>query len=232
MNRLPKGAARSTHRPSFVFSSTLSPLPQSILVKLPSLPVVASLLTVSLSAWSLPLAAQSLRGSNASVDLMYRRAVGGGLEFYETTPEVKRAVVRGELVQLNGNSHYVVANVRMPYVRPETKAFVTDLALDYHRACGVPLVVTSAVRPMSRKLRNSSSLSVHPTGMAVDLRKPSGKCRSWLRRTLLAAERRGAIEATEERRPPHFHVAVLPSRYDKVATTHERRPSSRRVGNR
>ena len=148
---------------------------------------------------------------------MYRRAVRGGLDFYETTPQVKRAVVRGELVRLSGNAHYVVANVRMPYVRPETKAFVTDLALGYHRACGTRMVITSATRPMSRKLANGSSLSVHPTGMAVDLRKPSGRCRTWLRRTLLSAERRGIIEATEERRPPHFHVAVLPSPYERAA---------------
>jgi hypothetical protein len=180
--------------------------------------VVVSLFILSLSASAASLSAQSLRGSHASVNLMYRTAVRGGLDFYESTTQVKRAVVRGELVQLNGNAHYVVKNVRMPYVRPETKAFVTDLAVDYHRACGAPLVVTSAVRPMSRKLRNSSSLSVHPTGMAIDLRKPSGRCLTWLRRALLAAERRGGIEATEERRPPHFHVAVLPSQLEKVAT--------------
>lgn len=179
--------------------------------------VALLLMATSFAAWAEPSAAQSLRGSNASVNLMYRRAVRGRLDFYETTTEVKRAVVRGELVRLTGNAHYVVANVRMPYVRPETKAFVTDLAIGYHRACGTRMVITSATRPMSRKLANGSSLSVHPTGMAVDLRKPSGRCRTWLRRTLLSAERRGAIEATEERRPPHFHVAVLPSQYEKVA---------------
>ncbi len=179
---------------------------------------VISFLSTSLFAALQPAAAQSLRGSHASVNLMYRRAVRGGLNFYETTTEVRRAVVRGELVRLNGNAHYVVANVRMPYVRPETRSFVTDLALHYHRACGVPMVITSATRPMSRRLANSSSLSVHPTGIAVDLRKPSGRCLTWLRRTLIAAERRGAIEATEERRPPHFHVAVLPSAYAKVAS--------------
>ena len=80
------------------------------------------------------------------------------------------------------------------------------------------MVVTSATRPMSRKLVNSSSQTVHPAGIAVDLRRPSGRCLTWLRRTLLAAERRGTIEATEERRPPHFHVAVLPVRYQKAST--------------
>ena len=77
-----------------------------------------------------PASAQSLRGSNASVKLMYRRAVHVGFDFYETNAEVRRAVARGRLVALKGNRNYVVSNVRTPYVRPETRAFVNDLALD------------------------------------------------------------------------------------------------------
>lgn len=148
---------------------------------------------------------------------MYRKAVHGGLDFYETTTEIRRAVVRGELVALRGNRNFTVHNVRTPYVRPETRAFVVDLAASYRQACGKKMVVTSATRPMSRRLANGSSLSVHPTGMAIDLRRPSGRCLTWLRRTLLASERRGAIEATEERRPPHFHIAVLPARYENAS---------------
>ena len=158
---------------------------------------------------------------------MHRSAVRGRLDFYETSAQVRRAVLRGELVALRGNRNYTVSNVRSPYVRPETRAFVTDLAAKYRKACGTPMVVTSATRPMSRRLGNGSSLSVHPTGIAVDLRRPSGRCLTWLRGTLLAAERRGAIEATEERRPPHFHVAVLPSRYQKVSRSVARAGTTR-----
>jgi hypothetical protein len=190
--------------------------------------IATALIAASLMALPEPSAAQSLRGSHASVSLVYRRAVRGGLNFYETTSDVKRAVVRGELVRLNGNSHYRLVNIGMPYVRPETKAFVLDLAADFHRACGAPLVITSATRPISRRLANSSELTVHPTGMAIDLRKPAGRCRVWLRRRLLAAERRGAIEATEERHPPHFHVAVLRSRYEKVASARSKSTSAER----
>ncbi len=163
--------------------------------------------------------AQSLRGSNASVRLTHRSAIRGGLDFYETTAQVRRAVARKRLVVLKGNANYTVANVRTPYVRPETRAFVHRLAADYRRSCSARLVVTSATRPMSRRLANGSALTVHPTGIAVDLRRPKGRCLTWLRRTLLAAERRGAIEATEERRPPHFHVAVLPARHKSVASS-------------
>jgi hypothetical protein len=182
--------------------------------------VATALLAASLVALPQPSAAQSLRGSHASVSLMYRRAVRGGLDFYETSSDVKRAVIRGELVSLNGNAHYRLADIGMPYVRPETKAFVLGLAADYHRACGAPLVITSATRPISRRLANSSELSVHPTGMAVDLRKPAGRCRTWLRRSV--------IDATEERHPPHFHVAVLPSRYERVASARSKSGSAER----
>lgn len=191
-------------------------------MKLTSHAAAITLIATSLVTVVSPVAAQSLRGSHASVNLMYRRAVSGGLDFYETPNAMNRAVLRGELVALTGNAHYEVVKVRTPYVRPETKAFLDDLALDYHRACGTPMVVTSATRPMSRRLANGSSLSVHPTGMAVDLRKPTGRCLTWLRRTLLAEERRGVIEATEERRPPHFHVAVLPSGYEKASARRRR----------
>ena len=163
--------------------------------------------------------AQSLRGSAASVHLVHRRAVTRGLDFYETTPEIRRAVVRGELVALRANSNFRLVNVSSPYVRPTTRSFVQELGASYRRACGQRLVVTSATRPMSRKLANGSAQSVHPTGMAIDLRRPTGRCLTWLRKTLLSYERRGMIEATEERRPPHFHVAVFPGRFQKAAVT-------------
>jgi hypothetical protein len=59
---------------------------------------------------------------------------------------------------------------------------------------------------------------VHPTGMAVDLRKPrDGTCLRWLRTVLLDLERTGVLEATEEFGPPHFHVAVFPTSYARYA---------------
>jgi hypothetical protein len=190
-----------------------------------------SVIVVGLTAFAglvSPAWAQSLRGSNASVRLMHRSALRGGLNFYETSAQVRRAVARKELVSLKGNANYTISNVRTPYVRRETRSFVTSLAAGYRRACGARMVVTSATRPMSRKLANGSALSVHPTGMAIDLRRPKGRCLTWLRRTLMAAERRGAIEATEERRPPHFHVAVLPARYQKASASSSGRPTAKR----
>ncbi|HUE95961.1 MAG TPA: DUF5715 family protein [Longimicrobiaceae bacterium] len=159
--------------------------------------------------------AQSLRGSTASVNRIYNQAVAHNLHFYSTGNGIRRAGERGDFVQLRGNSNYDLAGVSYPYVLPATHTFVERLAAQYRSACGEKLAVTSAVRPTTMRLINSVDKSVHPTGMAVDLRKPrNGRCLSWLRNTLTALEASGAIEAVEERNPPHFHVAVFPRQYE------------------
>ena len=154
-------------------------------------------------------AAQSLRGSPRSLLKVYNRAVAGHATFHRTPASVRRAAAAGRYVRLASNRNYRLAGVSSPYVRPATRAFLDALAPRYRRQCGQPLVVTSAIRPTSRQPRNGSPLSVHPTGMALDLRRPRGACLTWLRRTLLTMERSGRIDATEERFPAHFHVAVL-----------------------
>jgi hypothetical protein len=168
------------------------------------------------SAALLPAVAggQSLRGSKASIARMHSQAVEHGLHFYETATGARQAAGKGRFRRLAGNADYRVHQVSFPYVTDETALFVERLASQYRKACGEQMVVTSALRPESRQPRNSTDLSVHPTGMAVDLRKPTkGSCLRFLRTTLLALEEEGVLEATEERRPPHFHVAVFPRPY-------------------
>lgn len=147
---------------------------------------------------------------------MYRQALSHSLHFYETPGGVRRAADRGRFIPLKGNADFAVGRVNYPYVLPTTHTFITRLAAQYRSACGEKLVITSAVRPKSYRLINSSDRSVHPTGMAVDLRKSrNGTCRSWLQQTLMYLERIGTIEATEEFYPPHFHVAVFPQPYER-----------------
>jgi hypothetical protein len=160
------------------------------------------------------LIAQSLRGSTSSVDRMYSHAINNGIYFYKTGEGIRRAGSEGRFVRLSGNADYGLSGVSYPYVRQETRTFVQRLAAQYRSACGERLVVTSASRPQSMRLFNSVRKSVHPTGMAVDLRKSNrSSCRNWLRRTLLSLEQAGVLEATEEHHPPHFHVAIFPSPY-------------------
>ena len=55
-----------------------------------------------------------------------------------------------------------------------------------------------------------------PTGMAVDFRTSlNSVCRHWLESTLLYLEGAGVLEATRERQPSHYHVAVFPELYVK-----------------
>lgn len=170
-------------------------------------PLVVAALAAASAA---PAAAQSLRGSPSSIERMYRQAQRNDLDFIESGPAVRRAAREGRLVRLSGNDNYRVGNVTHPYVLPSTRTWVQRVASRYRAACGERLVVTSGVRPLTMRLVNSTDKSVHPTGMAVDLRKPrSGRCLTWLRSALSQMERDGIVEATEERRPPHFHVAVF-----------------------
>jgi hypothetical protein len=174
----------------------------------------------ALAAGAAPTRAQSLRGSPESVERMWQGAMHEGLSFHETPGEVQASARFGRLVALESGGDVVLRNVAFPYVTPATKQFVAALAVRHQAACGKPLMVTSAARPATRQPANSVALSVHPTGMAVDLRKPTGRCLKWLRATLLELEEAGAVEAIEERRPPHFHVAVFAEPYRRYAASH------------
>jgi LysM repeat protein len=178
---------------------------------------------MSIILWALALCAAvsvgsalSLGGSPASIDRMYRQARAHELTFFETSTGVRRAYDAGTLVRMSGSEDYQLKNVSQPYVLPVTRTFVQRLAAQYHDYCGEKLVITSGTRPQSMRLSNSTSKTVHPTGMAVDLRKPTkSRCLTWLRNTLSSLESEGVIEATEERNPPHFHVAVFPDPYTR-----------------
>lgn len=167
------------------------------------------LILVTLSLLPAAGRAQSLRGSRASVERAYRFAVAHRLPFHRTRATIERASRRGEYVRIGGSRAYRLRRVGIPYVLPATRAFVGTLAERYQRSCRERLVVTSGMRPATRRLVNSTPKSVHPTGLAIDLRAPRGRCRGWLRTQLLSLERRGVIDATEERSPAHFHVVVF-----------------------
>jgi nucleoid-associated protein YgaU len=152
---------------------------------------------------------------------MYRVAKAEKFSFFETGASVRRAVRSGLLVPIDAShAGFDLHAVAYPFVRSATLTFVRRLGDQYHDACGEPLVVTSAVRPATRQPANATARSVHPTGMAVDLRRPDDRaCLAWLRETLLDLEDRGLIEATEERFPAHFHVAVFPTPYTRYVAS-------------
>jgi nucleoid-associated protein YgaU len=198
-------------------------------------PTAPLVLLAALGLGAAPAAAQSLRGSPSSIDRMYQQARGHDLTFYRSGTGVRGAAREGDLVRLSGNEDYRLSGVTYPYALPSARLFVQRLGAQYHDRCGERLVITSAARPTSLRLVNSAERSVHPTGMAIDIRKPRGRaCLAWLRQTLLSLETQGVIEATEEHRPPHFHVAVFPTQYRRYVNNgaggdDDDRPSSTRV---
>ncbi len=146
----------------------------------------------------------------------YRRALEYDYTFLRDPAHVRHFVNLKLLVPFKGNSDYQLDDeVSFPYARPEVLTFIERLSRQYRAACGEVLVVTSLTRPNNRQPRNSSKRwSVHPTGMAVDLRRSNTPaCRRWIQRVLLELEGSGIIQATHERRPPHYHIAVYTKDY-------------------
>ncbi len=174
-------------------------------------PLVVACVTLGLLQGT--ASAQSLRGSSSSLDRQTAQAIQHDFTYLPGTAQLRRFVDTGLLVPVNGNRDYSLKDVSFPFTRPAAKLFIERLAAQYRRACGERLVVTSLTRPLSLQLRNASDRSVHPTGMALDLRRPQGTCRQWLEGTLLYLEGQAVLEATRERSPPHYHVAVFPSQY-------------------
>lgn len=161
-----------------------------------------------------PVSAQSLRGSRASLDLQNRMAEQHDFTYIDTPSRVRYFADQGWLVRVQPNGDFDLHAVSFPYARPEVELFIRRLSSQYRRACGERLVVTSLTRPTTRQPRNASDRSVHPTGMALDLRYSWDRnCRQWLEGVLTSLEAQGVLEATLERRPRHYHVALFPGPY-------------------
>ncbi|MFW5904743.1 MAG: DUF5715 family protein, partial [bacterium] len=183
-----------------------------------------------LVAGTVPAEAQTLRGSQVSLDRQNEQARAHGFTYLRSAEQVRQFVNEGYLVPVRSTADFDLHAVSFPYARPEARLFLERLAAQYRSACGEKLVVTSLTRPASAQPANASSRSVHPTGMAVDLRRSNdARCRSWLESTLLSLESRGLAEATRERYPPHYHVAVYPRPYVQyvAAATGQARATAR-----
>src|SRR5690606_13152511 len=159
---------------------------------------------------------QSLRGSTRAMERQNRVAQQHDFTFLRTSAQVQRFVNAGYLEELRGDENYELARVSHPVGRPALRLFVERLSAQYRAACGEKLVVTSLTRPSAEQPRNASDLSVHPAGMAVDLRiSRTRACVKWLEKTLLSLEKQGVLDVTRERYPPHYHVALFPKPYER-----------------
>ncbi|MCB1687487.1 MAG: LysM peptidoglycan-binding domain-containing protein [Halioglobus sp.] len=159
--------------------------------------------------------AQTLKGSRESIDKQYRTAVSYGFTFVKSASALKSAISANQLIHVTPDRYLELHDVSFPYAVPGTRLFLSRLSSQYYSSCGEKLTVTSLLRPQDRQPANSVAHSVHPTGMAVDLRVPkSRQCRAWLENTLLSLEREKVVDVTRERYPPHYHVAVYAEHYE------------------
>jgi hypothetical protein len=176
---------------------------------------IPSILLAGATLFSLPAYAAELRGSPASMVQQNQVARAEGYTFVRSPSQVEKMVDKKHLVEVKGNADYqVLPSVSYPYARPAVVLLLERLSAQYREACGERLVVTSLTRPTSQQPANAHQLSVHPTGMAVDLRiSQRAACRQWLESTLLSLEEKKLLDVTRERTPPHYHVAVFPEAY-------------------
>jgi hypothetical protein len=179
--------------------------------------VLISILTLAMA----PEVDVTLRGSPASMERQHEVAVTQEYPFVGTPAQAERFAEEGRLVRIPGGPHYELHRVSYSVALPEVKLFVKYISDRYRAACGEKLVVTSLTRPQSEQPSNAHQLSVHPAGMAVDFRiSQSPSCREWMEETLLSLERQEALDATRERNPPHYHVAIFPEAFRAYAARH------------
>jgi len=182
------------------------------------------------AAWLVPTPAmaQSLRGSWASMDRQVRGAERHKFTYLNDRDDVERFVRMGILVPVEENEHLRLKGVSFPVARVEVRDFLQDFAVPYHEECGEELIVTSLTRARKLQPSNAARNSVHPTGMAFDLHRPWNRsCRSWLEGMLVHLEYEDVLEATLERHPYHYHVALFPREYRQAVTQGRLWPSSR-----
>lgn len=172
----------------------------------------AVLALAALLAWS-PVAEAvggPLAGSPSSMVRQHAVAMEEHYAFLRRPSDVSALVEQGLLVQIQTGDALTLAGTSFPYARPEVARFLTRFARDFRDSTGGVLTVTSLTRPATLQPRNAHRLSVHPAGIAVDFRVPRAATeQAYLERALLRLERGGRIDATRERHPAHYHVAVF-----------------------
>ena len=154
-----------------------------------------------------------------------------GLNAIKSRKQVLRAIRKGHAKTCQSHLLFRAVERIISLCTSKLHSLLNKLGRLYYKHCRTPLVITSLTRPINEQPRNGSKRSVHPAGIAADLRVPPYACRKWLRNTLLSWESQGLIEATREKRPPHFHIVVIPHRLNKVrlAQLNGFKPKKRRV---
>ncbi len=178
----------------------------------------ASIVSALLVAPMATSRADGLAGSPSSMVRQHEIAVQEDYSFLRTPTEVQKLATAGKLVPVTETADFTLSKVSYPFARPEVLDFIEHFAARYRDSTGSRLVVTSLTRPSSAQPSNAHKLSVHPAGMAVDLRVPAdASARAFLERALLEMESAGVLDVTRERHPAHYHIAVFAEKWAPYA---------------
>lgn len=156
-----------------------------------------------------PAAEVSLVGGCQTSSLQqHSYALKQNLTFVTSAAEYQTLIAQGHFVRLKGPHLQVLA--KRPYALPSTVSFMQEMSAAYQATgCG-QVVVKDAVRLMSERPPNGSWYSVHPAGMAIDIRIRyiAPECADWLRMYVRQKEAAGAVDGTHELHPEHLHIVV------------------------
>jgi hypothetical protein len=173
-----------------------------------------------------PATAASLKGTRMALASQNAIADRAGLSRIKNQEQLNLFKEKGLLVKCEvGPSMRIDSNLPVTYrwCRPETRDFLDAFAKAYSKKFpDAVLQLNSAVRTVGyqRQLRKKNGnaaradsgpgRSLHLTGTTVDITKKgmTDAQKLWTRTYLLAREREGKIDATEEKKQAVFHIVV------------------------
>jgi len=167
----------------------------------------------------------SLRGSRSSMEKQNAVADRENLTRLKNSEKIEKFKKMGLLVPIPNGTNGLIIDNRLDtdrrVCRTWTVKFLKDLGTRFVKKFDRPLRVNSCVRDVETQanLRGSNAnaasthgprASAHLTGAAVDIARIglSKAEQDFIRARLLANEKRGLIEATEEKRQKVWHVMV------------------------
>lgn len=153
----------------------------------------------------------SFRGGELTTsERQFEYAKAHEIPFMDSEVEYQRNVRSGYFVLLSHPD--ITISARRKYVLPQTANFIYRVAHQFRKAGCNRLHINGAGRLTTERPKNGSVHSVHPVGMALDLKviNLSKNCHTILWNILHEYEAGQEADSTRELHPEHFHVVVIP----------------------
>ena len=184
--------------------------------------------------------AASLKGSPESIARQHRIAKDENLSVIKNDRQLAAMKRAGYLVPLPQNQDVRIdprLAEKWRWCRPWTRTFLLRVGREFRVKFGTPLQINSAVRTVEyqKQLRKGNSNATDPEnclhcyGATIDIARMyqkngrrifySTQEQDYIRRRLLQLEKKGLVEATEEKNQAVFHVMVSKTYVKKKGRT-------------